>query len=93
MAFLETEPTKRIVSRLRLARPDPDFVISMRTNWDPMLDDHDQVLSEFDAFCEAGVSYFVPEPRQRTLAAYQQSIESLCELLKRGGASFDFPGS
>lgn len=88
--FLEPEQTKRIVSRLRLARPDPDFVISMRTSWDPMADNHDQILSEFDALREAGVTHFVPEPRQRTLADYLRSIESLSELMKRGGASLDF---
>ncbi len=87
--FLEPEQTKRIVARLRLARPDPDFVISMRTRRDPMADNHDQILSEFDALREAGVTHFVPEPRQRTLADYLRSIESLSELMKRAGASLD----
>jgi hypothetical protein len=83
--------TKRIVSRLRLARPDPDFVISMRTSWDPMADNHDQLLGELDAFREAGVTHFVPEPRQRTLADYLRSIELLSELMRRGGAWLDLP--
>ena len=58
-----------------------------------MADSHDKVLSEFDAFREAGVTDFVPEPRQKTLANYLRSIESLSEHLKRGGASLDLPAS
>ena len=74
---------------LRLARPDSNFVISKRTSWDPTADNHDQILRDFDAFRQTGVTHFVPEPRQKTLADYLQSIESLSDLMNRGGASLD----
>jgi hypothetical protein len=54
-----------------------------------MADNHEKILSEFDALHEAGLTDFVPQPRQEILARNLRSIEWLSELTKRGGASLD----
>jgi hypothetical protein len=54
-----------------------------------MADNHDDILSEFDALRRDGVTHFVLHPRQNTLADHLRSIESQFELMKRTGASLE----
>jgi probable F420-dependent oxidoreductase len=86
-AFLTPEQTARRVERLRRERPEPEFIISMRTRWDPLEDDADVILAEIDHFHEVGVNHLVPEPRQRTIDGYLRSIDALAGLLVRAGVS------
>lgn len=85
--FLSPADTEPRVARLRAARPEPGFAISMRTRWDALEDDHDLILAEIDHYREVGVTHLVPEPRQRTLDAYLRSIEATAEVLRRGGVA------
>lgn len=84
-AFLTPEQTRHRVARLRAERPEIGFTISMRTRWDPLIDDHDSILAELDAYIEIGVNHFVPEPRQRTLDGYLRSTHAQAELFTRAG--------
>ena len=84
-AFLTPEETKKRVEILRMGRPEPEYEISMRTRWDPLEDDNDLILAELDHYREIGVTHVVPEPRQRTMNAYLESIEATAELMRRGG--------
>ena len=84
-AFLTPEQTRRRVTKLRGKRPEVEFAISMRTRWDPLIDDHDTILAELDHYIEVGVDHFVPEPRQRTLDGYLRSTEVQAELFRRAG--------
>lgn len=84
-AFLSPDQTARRVRRLRAERPEPEFAISMRTRWDALEDDADQILAELDQYRAAGVNHFVSEPRQRNLDGYLRSIEALAKLLLRAG--------
>lgn len=84
-AFLSPEDTERRARRLRRDRPEPDFVISMRTGWDALEDDHDTILGELDQYREIGVTHLVPEPRQRNLDDYLRSIEAMAALLESAG--------
>jgi probable F420-dependent oxidoreductase len=88
-AFLTAEETAERVRFLRSERPDPAFRISMRTGWDPLLDDHDIILGQLDDLVAAGVTHFVPEPRQRTIDDYLRSIEQLAKLLQSAGLAMD----
>ena len=83
--FLRLDETIKTVAYLRERRPEPEFVISMRTRWDPQVNKPDDILRELDAYREAGVRHFVPEPAQRTEDGYLRSIEELAVLLQRGG--------
>lgn len=84
-AFLTPEQTERRVAKLRAERPEAEFTISMRTRWDPLLDNHDTILAELDHYLAVGVDHFVPEPRQRTLDDYLRSTEMQAELFRRAG--------
>ena len=55
----------------------------MRTRWDPLEDDNDLILAEIDHYREVGVTHLVPEPRQRTVDKYLESIEAMAALLGR----------
>ena len=57
----------------------------MRTNWDPLEDDINRILSEIDEYVEAGVTHFVPEPRQKNKAEYMSSVEILADLFSQSG--------
>ncbi len=83
--FLPPEQTRPRVARLRAERPEPEFVISMRTRWDPLEDDHDTILAELDDYREVGVDHVLAEPRQRTVDDYLRSIEQFAALLARAG--------
>ncbi|MSO60379.1 MAG: TIGR03619 family F420-dependent LLM class oxidoreductase [Ilumatobacteraceae bacterium] len=86
-AFLSPEQTAQRVKKLRAARPEADFVISMRTRWDALEDDHDIILAEIDHYQEVGVTHLVPEPRQRTVDAYLRAIEAQADLFRRAGVT------
>ncbi|MEM9033790.1 MAG: TIGR03619 family F420-dependent LLM class oxidoreductase [Actinomycetota bacterium] len=86
-AFLSPAETEWRVERLRSDRPEPEFAISMRTSWDALLDDHDEILAQLDHFLEIGVDHFVPEPRQRTVDDYLRATEAQAELFRRAGFS------
>jgi probable F420-dependent oxidoreductase len=86
-AFLTPEETAKRVDRLRTSRPEPAFTISMRTRWDGVADPPDQILRELDQYRAAGVTHFVPEPRQRTLDGTLRSIEALAALFERAGVA------
>lgn len=75
------------VRRLRTERPEAVLVISMRTRWDALLDDHDEILAEIEAYREVGVTHLVPEPRQRSIDDYLRSVETMAELLRRGAVA------
>jgi len=83
--FLSPADAAPRVERLRAARPEPEFAISMRTRWDALEDDHDLIRAELDHYRDVGVTHLVPEPRQRTLDDYLRSMELLADLLVDGG--------
>jgi probable F420-dependent oxidoreductase len=82
-AFLSPDETKPRVDRLRAGRPEAEYEISMRTRWDPLEDDNDLILAEIDHYREVGVTHLVPEPRQRTVDKYLESIDAMAALLQR----------
>lgn len=87
-AFLAPEQAAPRVRKLREHRPEAEFTISMRTGWDALIDDHDEILAELDQLREVGIEHIVPEPRQRTIDDYIRSIEVTADVLRRGGVTF-----
>ena len=86
-AFLSPEQTAWRIERLRSAGTGADFVFSMRTRWDALLDDADTILGEIDEYRQAGVTHLVPEPRQRHVGDYLRAIEAQAALFERAGVS------
>ena len=50
------------IAPLRAERPEPEFVISLRTGWDPQGMEPDVIRAELEAYAEAGVSHVVAAP-------------------------------
>jgi probable F420-dependent oxidoreductase len=84
-AFLSPEQTEKRVRTLRAGRPEETFAISMRTRWDTLLDEEDLIMYEIDRYREIGVTHLVPEPRQRTVDLYLESMEKMANILVRAG--------
>ena len=84
-AFLSPEQTEKRVRTLRAGRPEETFAISMRTRWDALLDEEDLIMYEIDRYREIGVTHLVPEPRQRTVDLYLESMEKMASILVRAG--------
>ncbi len=84
-AFLSPEQTEKRVLTLRAGRPEETFTISMRTRWDALLDEEDLIMYEIDRYREVGVTHLVPEPRQRTVDLYMESMEKMANILVRAG--------
>ncbi len=68
------------VARLRADRPEPGFVISLRTGWDPQGMEPDVIRAELDAYEKAGVSYAVCAPWRTTTDEWLRSMELLADL-------------
>lgn len=70
-----------VVERLRRARPEESFTISLRTGWDPQGMDQDEIRSERAAFEEAGIQHVVAAPWQKDVDGWLRSMEILAGLV------------
>lgn len=82
---IKPEEAGPIVERLRRDRPEPEFVISTRTGWDPQGMDPDEIRAEREAFESAGVQYVVAAPWQRDTDAWLRSMDLLAEVVGLAG--------
>jgi len=85
-AFQPPERAAELVARLRRDRPEESFTLSMRTRWDALEDDEDEILREIHAYREAGIQHLVAEPRQRDLDAWLRCGEAFARLFERAAA-------
>ncbi len=85
--FQTPERTAEIVARLRRDRPEESFTLSMRTRWDALEDDSDEILREFVAYREAGIQHIVAEPRQRDLDAWLRCGEAFAKIFERASSA------
>lgn len=69
------------VARLRRDRPEPEFVISLRTGWDPGGMEHDRIRRECDEYAAAGVEHVVCAPWRAALDDWLRSMEQLADLV------------
>jgi hypothetical protein len=81
--FQEPERTREIVARLRRDRPEESFTLSMRTRWDALEDDGDEILKELIAYREMGIQHIVAEPRQRDLDAWLRCGEAFAKIFEK----------
>jgi probable F420-dependent oxidoreductase len=69
------------IARLRRDHPDPDaFTISLRTGWDPLGMDPDDIRRERDEFEAAGIQHVVAAPWRSDIDDWLRSMELLAEL-------------
>jgi probable F420-dependent oxidoreductase len=69
------EEAAPIVARLRAARPDPGFAISLRAAWDGT--DDAALAARLDAYAAAGVNHVLVEPFDRSLDDWLRSVERI----------------
>jgi len=72
---LTPEKAAPIVERLRRERPEPGFVISLRTGWDGK--DAGELRDRLAAFSAAGVGHVLAEPADRELGDWLSSVEKI----------------
>lgn len=81
-AFQSPEEAAPIAKRLRAARPEEAFTLSMRPSWDVLRDGEDLVARELDAFREAGFQHIVADPVQRDLDAWLRCSEAFARVFE-----------
>jgi probable F420-dependent oxidoreductase len=67
-----------IVRRLRDARPDPGFVVSLRSGWDGR--DDGVLAARLAGYAEAGVAHILVEPQERALDAWLAAVERVARI-------------
>lgn len=72
------------VQRLRAARPDDGFVISLRTGWDPLGMDPDRIRRELDEYAAVGIQHVVSAPWRNNLDDWLRSLDALAEIASLG---------
>jgi probable F420-dependent oxidoreductase len=83
--FQPPDKVAAIVERLRRDRPESDFTLSMRTRWDALRDDNDEILRELEQYAEAGIQHIVAEPAQRDRDSWLRCGEVFAKIFERLG--------
>jgi alkanesulfonate monooxygenase SsuD/methylene tetrahydromethanopterin reductase-like flavin-dependent oxidoreductase (luciferase family) len=81
--FQSPKKTAPIVERLRRDRPESSFTLSMRTRWDALNDDNDEIARELEAYMEVGIQHIVVEPSQRDQDGWLRCVEAFAKLFER----------
>jgi len=69
------EEAAPIVQRLRAARPDPGFAVSVRSGWDGK--DEGALKARLHAYAAAGVEHVLAEPAERALEDWLGAVERI----------------
>jgi probable F420-dependent oxidoreductase len=80
---VKPEDVAPLTRRLREDRPEPSFTLSVRTRWDGLRTDHDEIRRDIDAYRQAGVQHLMAAPAQGELDGWRRSLESLGELFAK----------
>jgi len=78
---LTPEEVQAPIARLRSERPEPEFVVSLRTGWDPAGMEHDRIRREYDEYAAAGVQHVVTAAWRTGLDDWLRSMETLAGLV------------
>ncbi len=66
-----------MVKRLRQARPEPEFTISLRSSWDGK--DDGELRARLQAYEAAGVQHVLAEPVDREIADWLRTVERVAK--------------
>jgi probable F420-dependent oxidoreductase len=78
---LDTDGVRAMVKRIRAAKPDESFTISLRTGWDPQGMDPDRIRRERDEWEEAGLQHVVAAHWRNSPGEHLKSMELLADLV------------
>jgi len=68
------------VQRLRTARPEPEFTISMRAQWNGM--DFGALRAEVDSYAAAGVEHIMIAPVDRNVDDWESVLDGVGRLVR-----------
>ena len=71
-----------LIERLRGDRPEPEFTLSMRVDWDGLRSPADEIRRELEGYARAGIQHVMATPGQRTLDDWLRSVEVLSSLFE-----------
>jgi alkanesulfonate monooxygenase SsuD/methylene tetrahydromethanopterin reductase-like flavin-dependent oxidoreductase (luciferase family) len=69
------EQAAPIVQRLRAARPDPEFAVSLRYGWDGR--DAGALRARLEGYAAVGVEHVLAEPAERELSDWLAAVERI----------------
>ena len=75
------EASVALAAHLRAERPDEDFTLSMRVDWDGLITPEDQIRHEYAAYAGAGVQHLVVVPKQADPGEWTRSVDELWRIL------------
>ena len=78
---LSPDEARPIVRHLRDARPDPGFVVSVRSGWDG--GDDSALSARLSGYAEAGVEHVLVEPQERALDAWLAVVERIARISEK----------
>jgi probable F420-dependent oxidoreductase len=78
------EQARAPIARLRAARPEDSFVISLRTGWDPLGMEPDRIRRELDEYAAAGIQHVVSAPWRNNIDDWLRSLDALAEIAGLG---------
>ncbi|MBV9862394.1 MAG: TIGR03619 family F420-dependent LLM class oxidoreductase [Alphaproteobacteria bacterium] len=70
---LSPQEAAPIAKRLRAARPEPEFAVSLRLAWDGK--DDSELAGRLGAYAEAGIGHVLIEPFERDIEAWLGAVE------------------
>jgi probable F420-dependent oxidoreductase len=69
------EQAASLIARLRAARPEPEFAISLRTGWNGR--DTGELTNRLAGYASVGVGHVLVEPADRELSDWLQTVERI----------------
>jgi probable F420-dependent oxidoreductase len=78
---VKPEDAQAVVERLRAARPDDGFTISLRVAWDAADTPADEIRAQCEAYDAAGVQHLMATPERGDLEARLASIRAIASAL------------
>jgi len=78
---VNAEDAKALVERLRAARPDDAFTISLRVPWDANTMGPDEIRAQCEAYDAAGVQHVVAAPERGDVDAWLDGMRSIASVL------------
>jgi probable F420-dependent oxidoreductase len=78
---VKPEDAKAVVERLRAARPDDTFTISLRVLWDANTTEPDEIRAQCEAYEAAGVQHILAAPERGDLEAWLAGMRTIASVL------------
>lgn len=76
-ALLEPTEVWPVAKALRASRPEPEFTLSMRLEWDGLDNEAPMLRDQLEEYAAAGVQHIMAAPAQRTTDNWLRSVDRL----------------